>query len=118
MHIEAIRTYCLSKPYTSESLPFGDDTLVFKAAGKMFLLANLEGPLRISIKALPENVTDRLEKYPEVIPAYHLNKKHWIAIEMANASDYGRIEEWIDESYELIIKSLTRKKKQELNIPH
>ncbi len=41
-----------------------------------------------------------------------------MAIEMANASDYGRIEEWIDESYELIIKSLTRKKKQELNIPH
>ncbi len=117
MHIEAIRAYCLLKPHTTESLPFGDDTLVFKAADKMFLLANLDGPLRISIKALPEDVIDRLEKYPEVIPAYHMNKQHWIAVEMERATDTALIKTWIDNSYELILKSLPKKKRIELNIP-
>jgi len=108
----------LSKPFTTESLPFGDDTLVFKAVDKMFLLANLDGPLRISIKALPEDVIDRLENYPEVIPAYHLSKKHWMAVEMENVSDTRRIKSWIDQSYDLIIKSLPKKKKQDLHIPY
>ena len=117
MHIESIREYCLSKPYTTERLPFGDDTLVFKAADKMFLLANLEGPLRISIKASPEDVIDRLEKYPEVIPAYHLNKQHWIAVEMENVTDSALIKNWIDNSYDLILRSLPKRKRQELELP-
>jgi predicted DNA-binding protein (MmcQ/YjbR family) len=117
MHIEAIREYCLLKPFTSESMPFGDDTLVFKAAGKMFLLANLDGPLRISIKAKPEDVIERLEKYTEVIPAYHMNKQHWIAVEMENITDSSLIKNWIDNSYDLILRSLPKRKRQELKLP-
>ena len=117
MHIETIREYCHLKPFTSESMPFGDDTLVLKAAGKMFLLANLDGPLRISIKAKPEDVIERLEKYTEVIPAYHMNKLHWIAVEMENITDSALIKNWIDNSYDLILRSLPKRKRQELKLP-
>ncbi len=74
MNIEDIREYCISKTAVTESLPFGDDTLVFKVAGKMFLLANLNGPLRINIKASPEDVIDRIDRYAEALPGYHMNK--------------------------------------------
>ncbi len=116
MNIEEIRLYCLAKPYTTESMPFGDDTLVFKAGGKMFLLANLEGPLRLNIKASPENVIGYQERYPEAIPAYHMSKVHWVSIDVELCNDTHRLRSWIDDSYQLIIDSLPRKTKQELGI--
>lgn len=109
MNIEEIRNYCLSKKATAESMPFGDDTLVIKVAGKMFLLANLDGPLSINIKALPEEVIDRLERFPEVQPGYHMNKKHWILVKLDFPHDDSQIKEWIDESYSLVVESLPRK---------
>jgi predicted DNA-binding protein (MmcQ/YjbR family) len=113
MNIEDIREYCISKTAVTESLPFGDDTLVFKVAGKMFLLANLDGPLRINIKAMPEEVIDRIDRYPEALPGYHMNKKHWITVDMERASDYNRIKQWIDESYQLVLSSIPKKQREE-----
>jgi predicted DNA-binding protein (MmcQ/YjbR family) len=53
MDIESLREYCLSKKNTTEDMPFGDDTLVFKAGGKIFVLANLDGDLSINLKCDP-----------------------------------------------------------------
>lgn len=114
MNIEDIRTYCLEKKAVTEGLPFGDDTLVFKVAGKMFLLANLEGPLSINIKASPEEVIDLIERFPEARPGYHMNKKHWISVDIDYNSDLLRIQSWIDRSYELVVNSLPRKVQEEI----
>lgn len=116
MNIEEIRYYCLAKPFTTESMPFGDDTLVLKAGGKMFLLANLEGPLRLNLKAMPENVVAYQEHYPEAIPAYHMSKVHWVSVDVELCNDSDRLRSWIDDSYQLIIDSLPRKTKIELGI--
>jgi predicted DNA-binding protein (MmcQ/YjbR family) len=113
MNIEDMREYCISKTAVTEGLPFGDDTLVFKVAGKMFLLANLDGPLRINIKAAPEEVIDRIDRYPEALPGYHMNKKHWITVDMDTASDYNRIKQWIDESYQLVLSTIPKKQREE-----
>jgi predicted DNA-binding protein (MmcQ/YjbR family) len=114
MNIEDIRSYCLMKIAVTEGLPFGDDTLVFKVAEKMFLLANLEGPLSINIKASPEEVIDRIERFPDARPGYHMNKKHWISVDIDDNSDLQLIQSWIDRSYELIVNSLPRKVQDEL----
>lgn len=114
MNIEEIRDYCLKKRGVTEGFPFGDDTIVFKAGGKMFLLANLEGPLSLNIKATPGDVADRIEHYSEVKPGYHMNKKHWITVEVENCTDDLRLQSWIDESYNLIVNNLPAKTKNEL----
>ncbi len=114
MNIEEIRDYCLKMNGVTEGFPFGDDTLVFKVGGKMFLLANLEGPLSLNIKARPEDVADRIEHYSNVRPGYHMNKKHWITVEVENSTDDLRLLSWIDESYDLIVDSLPAKIKNEI----
>jgi len=53
MNIEILREYCISKKNVTESFPFGDDTLVFKAKGRIFALVNLEGDLSINLKCDP-----------------------------------------------------------------
>ncbi len=40
MDIVRLGEYCISKKGVSESFPFGDDTLVFKTGGKIFVLVN------------------------------------------------------------------------------
>lgn len=116
MNIEDIRNYCITKDFVSESFPFGDDTLVFKVAGKMFLVANLNGPLRISIKASPEEVFERLEKYSETMEAYHFNKIHWISVQMDEVTDFSRVRSWIDRSYMLVLEGVPKKIKRELGL--
>ena len=109
MDIVELRDYCMSKPNVSESLPFDEDTLVFKVNGKMFALTNLTGDLFINLKCDPEKAINLREVYPAVEPGYHMNKKHWNTIWIDGSIPSGLIEEWVDHSYELVSKVKTRK---------
>ena len=114
MNIESIREYCLSKPEVTESLPFGEDTLVFKVLGKMFVLMNLDGELSVNLKCDPEKALELREEYSAVLPGYHMNKRYWNTV-MVNGSITDRLlETWIDHSYEQVIKSLPKNKQKTL----
>ena len=55
MNVEEIRTYTLSKENVEEGFPFGEQTLVFKVNGKIFLLLSLTSqPLQFNAKCDPE----------------------------------------------------------------
>ena len=43
-----------------------------------------------------------------------MNKKHWNTIMIDGTVPESLIKEWIDDSYDLIVKSLTKKLKDEL----
>ncbi len=105
MDIESLRDYCISKENVTESLPFGDDTLVFKRNGKIFALVNLEGDLSINLKCDPALAIDLRERHPSVTPGYHMNKKHWNTIYIDGTIPDRDIFSWIDHSYDLVIKS-------------
>jgi len=102
MNIEILRDYCISKKGVTESFPFGDDTLVFKKTGKIFVLANLDGDLSINIKCDPAFALELREKYASVIPGYHMNKKHWNTVLVDGTIPDKEILEWIDHSYDLV----------------
>lgn len=104
MNIESLREYCISKPGASESFPFGDDTLVFKVKNKMFALVNLEGDLSINLKCDPDLAVELREKYSAVTPGYHMNKKFWNTVLCDGSVPDPLIENWIDHSYNLIVK--------------
>lgn len=104
MNIEQIRLYALSKPNVEESFPFGEDTLVFKVNGKIFLLTGLDStPLQFNVKCNPEKAIELREEFPEnVLPGYHMNKKHWNTIVVNGRLNNKQIQSFIDDSYELV----------------
>jgi predicted DNA-binding protein (MmcQ/YjbR family) len=119
MNIEELREYCLSKPHVEESLPFGPDTLVFKVAGKVFLLTGLDNisALRFNVKCDPEQAVSLREEHPHsVFPGYHMNKKHWNTIEANGELSEAALRRWIDHSYDLILQSLPRRIRDDLKI--
>jgi predicted DNA-binding protein (MmcQ/YjbR family) len=115
MDLDAIREYCLSKPATEETLPFGPDVLVFKVSGKMFLLLPLDTEdLQFNAKCDPEEAEELRERYPCVQPGYHMNKKHWNTITVDGSVSSAQLKKWIDQSYELVVKSLPVKTREKL----
>ena len=108
MNIESLREYCLSKPNTEETTPFGPDTLVYKVNGKMFLLTGLdEEQLSFNVKCDPDKAIELREQYDCVQPGYHMNKKHWNTVIVDGSVSSRQLKEWIDHSYALV----TTKKK-------
>ena len=115
MNIEEFRFYCLSKKGVTECFPFDETTLVFKVMDKMFALTDVNRPLRITLKVDPEEAVEFRERYPAVNPAYHMNKIHWIMIDIDGSVDNNTLKTWIDRSYDIILSGLPKKKKLELN---
>ncbi|HAA12833.1 MAG TPA: MmcQ-like protein [Cytophagales bacterium] len=114
MDIESYREYCIAKPGVTEELPFGPDTLVFKVLGKMFAATGIESFESVNLKCDPEEAVRLREEFPAIIPGYHMNKKHWNTVLMDGTLPDAFIRELIDKSYFLVIKSLTKKQKAEL----
>lgn len=113
MNIEEIREYCIAKKAVTESFPFDETTLVFKVMNKMYCLLGLDD-MRVSLKNDPEKNIELRAHYPAIIPGYHLSKPHWNTISVDGTVPPKLLKELIDESYELIVKSLTKKKQEEL----
>ena len=117
MNIESLRDYCLTKKGSSESFPFDETTLVFKVMGKMFALTDLESEtLTVNLKCNPDDAINLREEYPAVRPGYHMNKNHWNTVYVDGSVTDEMIFQWIDVSYNLVKKSLSRKLQQELEL--
>ena len=117
MNIEAIREFCLKKPEVTEGFPFGEETLVFKVAGKIFLLASLdEIPLRINLKCDPEKAVELREEYDSVLPGYHMNKTHWNTVIVDGSFSKRELLDWIDNSYLLVLNGLKKRIKKKLKV--
>lgn len=110
MNAEEIRNYVLQKEAVTESFPFGESTLVFKTNDKIFLLMGLDGiELRFNVKCDPGRAVELREEYPgNILPGYHMNKKHWNTI-VVQGLKTGLVKEMIDHSYELV--AVKKKKK-------
>ena len=115
MHLDELREYCINKKGVEEGFPFGGDTLVFKVMGKMFLLSGIDSqPVQFNAKCDPEKAIELRENYPCVLPGYHMNKQHWNTIICDGLVSDKQLQEWIDDSYNLVASSLTKKLKSEL----
>ena len=115
MNIEEYRSYCLSKKGVKEEFPFDQNTLVYKVMGKMFALTDVDGFTSVNLKCDPDIAVELRENYGFVNPGYHMNKTHWNTVDMTWELEDDLLREWIDNSYDLVVSSLTKKLKEELN---
>ena len=111
MNIEPFRNHCMSKKGVTEEFPFDKNTLVYKVMGKMFALTDLDLFNSINLKCVPEEGAELRERYPAVLEGYHMNKKHWITVEMDGSIADRELKAWIDKSYYLVVKTLTKSQK-------
>jgi predicted DNA-binding protein (MmcQ/YjbR family) len=106
MDIDAVRDYCLGKKGTiKEDMPFGEDILVFRVDGKIFLLMRLTArPLAINLKCDPLEAIELRDRYESVLPGYHMNKKHWNTVVLDGSIPRKEVLAMIDHSYDEVAK--------------
>ncbi len=119
MNIESYCEYCLSKKAVTEHFPFDNDTLVFKVGGKMFALSSLKGwengTPSVNLKCDPEVAEELRANYNAIVPGFHMSKTHWNTVAINDDVADKMLREMIDDSYNLIIKSLTKKLQSEID---
>lgn len=112
MNLETFYEYCLSKKGATEHFPFDQDTLVFKVGAKMFALSSLnqweKSIPSVNLKCNPEYAQELRVQYDDIKPAFHMSKVHWNSVAINSEVSDALIKELIDDSYELVFKSLTK----------
>ncbi len=114
MNIEEFRDYCIAKKGVTEGFPFDDVTLVFKVMDKMFAIITVDNFDFINLKCDPEKAVELREQYNAIKPGYHMNKKHWNSVYVNQDAPDRLIYQLVDDSYNLIVSSLTKKLQKEL----
>jgi len=112
MNANELSRICLALPQAFESFPFGEETSVFKTSGngKVFAISTLtDSPLSVTLKADPEDSIALREQYAEIAPGYHMNKKHWITVDLTGSLSTRLIEELVYASYALVRPRLPRR---------
>src|ERR1041384_2070201 len=115
-YIDSVRAFCLSLPHATEGVQWEHD-LLFRIAGKMFCVANLEpglSPTKIAFKCTPEKFAELIE-VEGIIPAPYMARNHWVALIEMDALRQPEIKELIQNSYRLVLEKLPRKKQAELS---
>jgi predicted DNA-binding protein (MmcQ/YjbR family) len=110
MNVEYFREYCLNKKNVTESFPFDNEALVFKVNNKMFGILPINSkPLQMNLKCEPEYALELREKYSEITPGYHMNKKMWNTVVLEGNVSVELFCKLIDHSYHEVIKTFPLK---------
>lgn len=110
MDHKTVEDYILSFPNTYLDYPFGEDVAVYKVGtnpdpkhkSKMYaLISEGRSPVRLSLKCDPKLAIILRDKYDEIMPGYHLNKKHWNTLVLAGQLQWPEVQGLIHHSYNL-----------------
>lgn len=112
MDRDGVVARCRGLPGTTEGFPFGEEALVFKVGGKMFAIVGADS---VSLKCDPGFAVAFREQYAAVTAGYHLDKRHWNTVVLDGSVPDDILEEWITDSYELIVAGLTRAQRAALS---
>jgi predicted DNA-binding protein (MmcQ/YjbR family) len=114
-YIDWVRACCLALPHATEDVQW-EHNLLFRIAGKMFCIANLEpgmSPAKISFKCTPEKFAELVE-IEGIIPAPYMARNHWVAMIEMDALRPPEIKELIQASYQMILEKLPKNKQAAL----
>ncbi|MDE6452440.1 MAG: MmcQ/YjbR family DNA-binding protein [Odoribacter sp.] len=116
MNIEELTEYCQSlKQVTVEVL--WENVLVFKVGGKMFCFVPMdEAELKMNLKCDPVEALELRERFPAVLPGYHMNKKYWNTVLIDGSVNDSLLQTWIEKSYWLVVEKLSRGERLRLGL--
>lgn len=114
MRLDALRQFALSLPHTTVVKQWGE-CLVFKVAGKMFLILALDAETidGVVFKCTPDEF-DELTETDGIAQAPYCAKRHWVRVSDLSALPASELERRIRRSYDLVVAKLPKKLQAQL----
>jgi predicted DNA-binding protein (MmcQ/YjbR family) len=108
MKLDRLRSFALSLPHTTVVAQWGG--LVYKIAGKVFLVLSLDGDLLegVTFKCMPAEF-DELTETDGIVQAPYFAKRHWVKLEDPAALPEPQLQARIRRSYDLVAAGLPKK---------
>jgi predicted DNA-binding protein (MmcQ/YjbR family) len=108
-HLEAL-------PGALRDQPFGPSVDVFKVAGRMFaILGRRNDRLAVSLKCDPFLGEILRAEHACITPGYHLNKRHWITIEVDGSLGDDDLLGLVEHSYTRVKATLSKAEQARLD---
>jgi predicted DNA-binding protein (MmcQ/YjbR family) len=99
----AWQAYLLSKPGASERHPFDPALPVYFVKNKLFAIYGAQrGTETLNLKCHPDWSLELRRHHPDIIPGYHMNKKHWNTVNLKGALPRSLVKKLVDCSYDLV----------------
>ena len=102
-------------PAVVQEFPFGPQAAVFKVGAKMFALVPTDQQ-SLTVKVDPDDGVALRSQFAAISPGYHMNKRHWITIDLAADDQVVPVQDLIEESYLLVVNTLTKKLRTQLGL--
>ena len=101
---EEALSIALELPGAYADTPFHDDNwVVARRLNKRIFLAAFErqGKIWLNVKVRPGWSDVLISHFESVVPAYHMNKRHWVSVILDGRMEDAEIIRLIEESYDL-----------------
>lgn len=109
MNVEQLREYCLSLPMATEDMAFGEDYLLFRVCDRIFACLGLERIDYFVVKCNPDYALDLRDRFAEIAPAWHWNKRYWNQISLNGGLSDEMIMSFVRHSYAEVVGKLPRR---------
>lgn len=120
MNLEEFRALCLSLPGAEENMPWAEprynSLVTFSVGGKWFCLLDLDSK-RCNVKCDPEVVALMQSRYEGAMPAWHMNKEHWLGVQLESDLPDAEIRQLITAAHTLILNRLPKRLRAALRLP-
>lgn len=117
MNVESIREYCLSLPLATEDTPFDFNVyggiIGFRVLGKIFAMIDLDNTEWFVLKCDPDRALDLCDRYADITPAWHMNKRMWNQLNIFGSLPDELIKELVRHSYAEVVRKMTQKARRE-----
>lgn len=109
MRLDRLRRFALGLPQTTVVKQWGEH-LVFKVAGKMFLITSEEPNVLdgLTVKCTPDEF-DGLTEIDGIMQAPYCAKRHWVRIADPSVLPEKELLNRVHRSYDLVVAKLPKK---------
>jgi predicted DNA-binding protein (MmcQ/YjbR family) len=114
MDIETLQAFCRALPAVTEDIKWDND-LCFSVGGKMFCVAWLQQPTKISFK-VPDEDFEEMAAREGIIPAPYMARAKWVQVQQTGKLSRKDWQFYLKQSYELVKAKLTKKQRADLGI--
>ena len=113
---EWLDKYCIAQTGATKDFKSEWDATRYLIGGKMFAMCcgDRDGKPIITLKLEPDFGTLLRQQYKHIVPGYYMNKDHWNSLYLEGNVPDDVLQTMIQESYQLIFKSLSKKIQKEI----
>ena len=116
MKYEWIEDYLMDKKGVKKDFKVEWQWHRYQIMNKLFaaICHDKDGKHIVSLKCDPTLGSMLRGKYPDIMPGFYMNKVHWNSVDLNGKVPTKILKDMIDQSYQLILASLSKKLQKEI----